>query len=118
MFESCSSEFLTKFYIFVIKEILLLLKKFQHRKAQKGIPDRMIFFLILKMISYVIWDCGIFKQGCRGNWLENQAISFTKDHIERNPKKMNFEQTFRLFYLKKKKNWLDDKNHLDMLKNF
>ena len=28
---------------FFFKEILLLLKKFQHRKAQKGIPDRMIF---------------------------------------------------------------------------
>ena len=43
MFESCSSEFLKEFYIFFIKEILLLLKKFQHRKAQKGIPDKIIF---------------------------------------------------------------------------
>ena len=46
-----------------------------------------------------------------------RAISFTKGYIERNPKKMNFEQTFSLFYQKKKKIWLDDKTHLDMLKN-
>ena len=51
MFESCSSEFLTNF--FFIKEILLLLKKIQHRKAQKGIPDRMIFVKNLEKISNV-----------------------------------------------------------------
>ena len=61
-------------------------------------------------------ECGIFKQGCRGNWLENQAISFTKDHIERNPKNLNFEQTFKIFEQKKIKIWLVDKTLLDMLK--
>ena len=43
MFENSSSYCLTTLLFFFIKEILLLLKKIQHRKAQKGIPDRMIF---------------------------------------------------------------------------
>ena len=53
IFESCSSEFLTTFYNFFIIEILLLLKIIQHRKAQKGIPDRMIFVKNLEKISNV-----------------------------------------------------------------
>ena len=47
--------------------------------------------------------------------MENEAISFTKDHIERNPK--NWTLNKLLDYFNNKKTWLDDKTHLDILKN-
>ena len=53
IFESCSSGFLTTFYFYYHRNIAPL-KKNQHRKAQKGVPDRMIFVKNLEKISNLI----------------------------------------------------------------
>ena len=97
---------------------MLLLKKFQHRKAQKGIPDRMIFVKNFENDQFMWFEIVEFlnKAVEVTDWRTKRLVS-PSIILSENRKKWTLNKLLDYFTEKKKLIWLDDKTQLDMLKN-
>ena len=97
---------------------MLLFKKFQHRKAQKGIPDRMIFVKNFENDQFMWFEIVEFlnKAVEVTDWRTKRLVS-PSIILSENRKKWTLNKLLDYFTEKKKLIWLDDKTQLDMLKN-